>query len=362
MRNTCIVLGAGFSKSIANLPVTSEMFSTFKNVLKEQQLLNNSPRVSWGEEVLNFLSHLENDFLILPYQKVDKGGKILSSNYLENFEGLCSFIDLNIAFEVDALCESNGIETNLGGKSLFSRYTIPKLKEIRGYIGNYLYLALINDKAPVNLLDKFQDNLLSNCSSVINFNYDLILEKYLYKKGYWYPKDGYGFETKELPELNSVYDSVSSKIKIYKLHGSLNWKPSSIYNSSLLFKWFDDDNNYFFPNYLKKEKGNPFRYQGGFSSEGWILPSCLKQFQYSELLEVWSQAHKSLIKADEIIFIGYSLPVADSTVYSFLSSIDFSDKIIKIYDPNAEELMKNYSLALRKENIQIFPYNFENYL
>jgi hypothetical protein len=69
-----------------------------------------------------------------------------------------------------------------------------------------------------------------------------------------------------------------------------------------------------------------------------------------------------LVNADEIIFIGYSMPIADSTVYSYLSSIDFNDKIIKIYDPNAENLLNNYSSALRKSNIQIFPQNFENYL
>ena len=359
---SCIVLGAGFSKSISNLPVTKEMFNTFQSVLKAQRQLNNTIRVKWGENINRFINELENEFLILPHSKADKGGKVLSSNYVENFEGLCSFLDLNISFEVEARCENNGVESSLSGKSLFSRFTISKLKEIRGNLANYLYLSLINDIPQISLLEKFQNNLLVNCSSIITFNYDLILEKYLYQKGLWYPRDGYGFEPKELPELHSSYNNVSSKIKIFKMHGSLNWVPSSIFNSTLSFKWFDDENKYFFPNYLKEEKGKPFRYQGGFSSGGWILPSWFKQFQYPELLEIWNHAYKALIDADEIIFIGYSMPIADSTVYSYLSSIDFTEKIIKIYDPNAEKLVNSYSLALRKDDIQLFPYNFEKYL
>lgn len=359
---SCIVLGAGFSKSIANLPIMGEMFGTFQNVLKIQNQLNNSTRVKWGENIIRFVNELENEFLILPHSKADKGGKVLSSNYVQNFEGLCSFLDLNIAFEVEARCENNGVESSLSGKSLFSRYTISKLKEIRGNIANYLYLSLINDISQINLLKKFQTYLLKNCSSIITFNYDLLLEKYLYQQDLWYPKDGYGFQFTEIPEINSNYNKVSSSIKIFKMHGSLNWLPSSIFNSSFKLKWFDDDNNYFFPKYLKEEKGNPFIYQGGFSSEGWILPSWIKKFQYPELLGVWNSAYKSLKESDEIIFVGYSLPLADSTVFSFLSSINFSTKSIKLYDPNAEQLVNNYSFALRNKNIQIFPKNFENYL
>lgn len=236
MRNTCLVLGAGFSKAIANLPVTKEMFKAFKIEIENQRSLNNTNRVKRGERLLNFLETIENDYLKLFYARVEKGGKIISSNYLENFEGLCSFIDLSLAFEVHAICESNGVQADLTGKPLFANYTSTRLGEIRAYISDYLYLTLINDKSNEELLHKIQNVFLKKCSAVITFNYDLILEKFLFKNNYWLPEDGYGFIPKEFPEINHKYSNHSSIIKILKMHGSLNWEPSTIFHSNFQFK------------------------------------------------------------------------------------------------------------------------------
>ena len=362
MRNTCLVLGAGFSKAVANLPVTKEMFKAFKIEIENQRSLNNTNRVKRGERLLNFLETIENDYLNSFYARVEKGGKIISSNYLENFEGLCSFIDLSLAFEVHAICESNGVQADLTGKPLFANYTSTRLGEIRAYISDYLYLTLINDQSNEELLHKIQNVFLNKCSAVITFNYDLILEKFLFKNNYWLPKDGYGFIPKEFPETNPNYSNHSSIIKILKMHGSLNWEPSTMFHSNFQFKWFDDDNNYFFPNYLKDETKRNFRYQGAFSSEGWILPSWIKQFTHNEMVQVWNQAFQALYKADEVIFIGYSLPEADSAVYSLFSSIDWNNKIVKVFDPNAKELLENYAFILRKTDLELFPDYLENYL
>ena len=65
MRNTCLVLGAGFSKAVANLPVTKEMFKAFKIEIENQRSLNNTNRVKRGERLLNFLETIENDYLNL---------------------------------------------------------------------------------------------------------------------------------------------------------------------------------------------------------------------------------------------------------------------------------------------------------
>lgn len=80
------------------------------------------------------------------------------------------------------------------------------------------------------------------------------------------------------------------------------------------------------------------------------------------MVQVWNQAFQALFKADEVIFIGYSLPEADSAVYSLFSSIDWNNKIVKVFDPNAEELLKNYSFILRNNDIKIFPHKLETYL
>lgn len=362
MRNTCLVLGAGFSKSIANLPVTKEMFKAFEKEIENQRLLKNTNRINRGERLFAFLKTIEDDFLRSFNEKVDKGSKILKSNYLENFEGFCSFLDLNLAFGVHAQSESNGITADLTGKPLFANYTTSRLREIRSDIGNYLYLTLINDNANKKLLDKIFDVFLNKCSAIITFNYDLIVEKYLYRNKIWFPRDGYGFIPIRLPKISPPYLHQLSQIKILKMHGSLNWEPSSLYQSNFQLKWFDDDNNYFFPGYLENEEKRNFRYQGAFSSDGWILPSWIKQFSYNEIIQVWNQAFKFLNMAEEVIFIGYSMPKADAAVYSLFSCIEWENKIVKLFDPSAKELSKDYSFILRKNDIELYPDYLENYL
>ena len=88
----------------------------------------------------------------------------------------------------------------------------------------------------------------------------------------------------------------------------------------------------------------------------------IKQFTYDEIIQVWNQAFKALNKADEIIFIGYSLSRADSAVYALFLSIEWENKIVKLIDPNSKKLIENYSFVLRKSNIEIIPVSLENYL
>lgn len=362
MKNKCLIIGAGFSKSVSDLPIMSEMIDAFNRTLVKEKLSKKNIRIKWGEKLLQFLDELENIYLRKPYSKIENDGKILESNYLNNFEGLCSYIDLNLAFEVHALCESEGIKSDLSGKPLFSNFSTSKLKEIRNYLANYIYLTLINPEIKTDLLNRFYEQILNSSSTILTFNYDLILENLLYQKQLWFPKDGYGFEVQNLPELNQNQLEKISKIKLYKLHGSLNWKASNSFNNGIEFNWRDDDSNYFFPNYLADEKKRKYRYQGGYSTDAWILPSWVKQFKYPELLKVWNNAAQSLKSAEEIIIIGYSLPEADSAVFALLSAINFEDKMIAIIDPNAKKLKEKYSNVLGNTKIKIIESTLENYL
>lgn len=360
---TCLVLGAGFSKSVANLPITKEMISKFKLVMKEQEDAGHKNRIGWCNAILEFIQRMEEEYLIKPYSRASKGGKILSSNYSENFEALCSIIDLNLSFEVEASTEENGITSDLSGKPLFlNHYTTSELKALRGYIGTYLYLSLINSKLNESLLELFNGQFLKNISSIITFNYDLVLERFLFQKRRWFPRDGYGFAISNLPELNSDFKQIKSDFEILKLHGSLNWQVDRIFHPNVELEWLDDSSNYFFPGYLAKEEGRPFIYQGGVSSGGWLLPSWIKQFNYEELIQVWRKAAIALNNSEMISFIGYSLPRADSAVYALLSSIDFINKIVVIVDPNADELRENYSSIIRCKNIEFVQSTLEDYL
>ena len=44
----CYILGAGFSKAVANLPVMKEMVSTFTHIRERERKLGHNNRVLWG--------------------------------------------------------------------------------------------------------------------------------------------------------------------------------------------------------------------------------------------------------------------------------------------------------------------------
>ena len=167
MSRKVLVLGAGFSKSVAGLPVTTEMFDMFRSVMKEQERLGHKNRASWGKSIFQFVKDLKEEYLEKPYSRATDGGIILKDNYLENFEGLCSLIDLNLAFQVQALSESKGEEADLSGKPLYLNEPTPDLKMIRGCIGTYLYLSLINDKAKKELLESFYSHFFNDIQSIV---------------------------------------------------------------------------------------------------------------------------------------------------------------------------------------------------
>lgn len=66
-----------------------------------------------------------------------------------------------------------------------------------------------------------------------------------------------------------------------------------------------------------------------------VTPTFLKDFGYAHLLSVWNKAYEELAEAEEITFIGYSLPEAD---YHFrallLRAIKPEAKIISVLAEN----------------------------
>jgi hypothetical protein len=341
MKKRCIVLGAGFSKAIANLPITSEMFTTFEKILNEQKTLSNSLHVSRGESIFCFLNLLRSKYL--------NDSRIQSSNLTDNFEGICSFIDLNLSFDIEAMTKDDKGEIGHLTTSLWEHDT-SFIREVRWSIGFYLYLTLINKYGDDRLLDKFYNKLLENTQSIITFNYDLVLEKYLFDRHLWFPTDGYNIDFQN----KSNYDYPTSKIKIYKLHGSLNWNCDY---QKLSLEWNGVDN---FPVYPVDEK-NIY-----YSSGSWMLPSFIKQFSFPEFVNIWNATSRQINESDEVYFIGYRLPPEDSAVYSLLSAIDFTNKSITVIDPSAnnEDFIERFVITLRKEksNINFLPFLLQNYL
>ncbi len=357
----CFILGAGFSKAVANLPLMSELTKKFWEVLENEKTLGHRNRVILGERIKNYFWDLEKEFFVNPCVDVKNGEKWHSCNYEKNLEQIISFIDLNLSGEINAtLVTKNGKTQSFSKRNLFWNYT--DLDELRLCIQTYIYLALIEPKINKNLLKLFI-NHLSKGDNIITFNYDLVLERALYEDNYWHPKDGYGIIFNNFPAITKQ-DNLKSIIHIYKLHGSLNWQSDTIlgldkYNN-IKINSFYDDNTPIFPGYLQDEKNNPFIYEGKHSGI-WILPSFIKQFDIPQLLQIWEKAGQAINNADEIIVIGYSLPKEDSAAGLLLGTNQISDKKLIIIDPNEDELFGRY-LSITRNPEPITFKSLEEYL
>ncbi|KAF0141602.1 MAG: Uncharacterized protein FD122_1157 [Stygiobacter sp.] len=336
-------MGAGFSKAVADLPLTKDMFDSFESVLKIQKELGvNSSHIKRGEALFEELDDLQNKLLIFPYLNLMNGEKeITPKNWRSNFEGICSYIDLNLAYQISSCTKDKHGEI---GDLTTPPFELCKtsLQDFRRNISFYLYLTLINKKGDTVLLNKFYENFLNDNSSIISFNYDLVMESFLFEQGKWFPSDGYGIPF----NIKGKSFSRSSEIQIFKMHGSLNWIDK---DGNLELVWNDTSIPHKFPDYPTDD------FNIYFTAGTWMLPSFIKQFSIPKILEIWSRAAKQLTVAEEVLFIGYRLPPEDSAVYALLSNIDFTNKTITVINPDKEidALKENYSRALRLSSSKI---------
>ena len=313
----CFVLGAGFSKAVAKLPLTRELTKKFWDVLEKEKELGHNNRVFWGESMKKYVDPLEQ----------------------ENLGAILSFIDINLSGEIRArIISENGEKSDYTKSHLFSNYGVSQggLRELRSCIETYSFLSLIEPDVDIKLLEAFTDSL-SGTDNIATFNYDLVLDDALYKRGDWHPEDGYGITFNSLPEKIRKLGNMKSKVHIYKLHGSLNWELGC--GDQIRLSFCSDDQK-------------PTPYEGKYPGS-WIMPTFFKNFGVP-LLDVWQKARRALNIADEIIVIGYSLPEADSDARLLLGTNQIEDKKLIIVDPNAKCLQERYKAITKNQNPELF--------
>jgi hypothetical protein len=158
--------------------------------------------------------------------------------------------------------------------------------------------------------------------SVITFNYDLGVERALRTAGLWDIKTGYGFliENGDQP----------SPVEVLKLHGSTNWRAllfggrtgffagggNSLGNRPVLF--FRPDLEYL--GYRDFVDPRCAGLDTAASLPAMIMPALPKTFYFTTTYgdewkgfwdHLWNRAGRAISNADEVIVIGYSLPLAD---------------------------------------------------
>jgi hypothetical protein len=130
---------------------------------------------------------------------------------------------------------------------------------------------------------------------------------------------------------------------LYKLHGSVNW---FLVNDSLCVesrvvgvqsqKWDAKLPRVCTKNY--KPADIPLI----------VPPSFLKPDLKGPLTRIWSGAAKSLLEADQLVFIGYSFPSSDTEMKYFLASslVDNAQiRRIDVFDLHAQQLCEKLSAS-----------------
>lgn len=180
------------------------------------------------------------------------------------------------------------------------------------------------------LINKFAYHCIWNKIDCVTFNYDDLLDRALFEMGkfskrciefpYWYPDGGYGFYCRPAHSLvlNKIaYMDVTSML-LLKLHGSINWRikmgASEILGpEDLVHKadWFESDPDF---EVTRSTKKLDELMENHLKPEGFmVLPVLMKGDLKTQPLFrlIWGLAYEKLKQAQEVIFVGYSMPTTD---------------------------------------------------
>jgi hypothetical protein len=161
-----------------------------------------------------------------------------------------------------------------------------------------------------NILAKLKDK-----DTVITFNYDLIIEESFSSAKLWNPVDGYKVKTygktqgwtKRWLEERHYESGAKSKIRLLKLHGSLNWE---LYPTGTAIKLKPRP-------YLVSTRSGKIRFEKILI----LAPGWKKEINRNPYRQFWRTARLQLEKCGSLIILGYSLPETDLLAQSLLAEV-----------------------------------------
>ncbi len=205
------------------------------------------------------------------------------------------------------------------GRPLSNAYDLPHLRQLREdlvyafsvvlreNLGMESQTGSMSDKGQkcMALMKEFLDRLDGSQDCIISLNYDLIADNAIYSKNNRHVD--YGFSVR-YDQKDGEQPERPFSLPLYKLHGSLNW----LYCPTC--QQIDVANDY---------KGVYYIFEGcedqecmcrdcGTKYEPLIIaPTLLKTYENTLLRLIWREAEDKISKADEVVFVGYSMSDAD---------------------------------------------------
>ncbi|MDH4222849.1 MAG: hypothetical protein OEV55_04830 [candidate division Zixibacteria bacterium] len=185
------LLGAGFSKAVADGPLMNVIWDYIEKAHENEKnrkvsIIGKNKRLNWFNKLDDFIKRLEGE-TTLGFDKSNFDE--IRVGVRENLEYLFTIIDLHLSGpKIKFKRKGEDIEDYPAIPLIFTNRD--ELKEIKYYLLTYLYIIFEKLKGN-NLVDEFANKIMNNKDEIITFNYDLVLEKALWKRDIWSPLNGY---------------------------------------------------------------------------------------------------------------------------------------------------------------------------
>ncbi|HSQ90236.1 SIR2 family protein [Romboutsia sp.] len=332
--NICIFLGAGASAA-ENSPIQNELFSEYFKSLTPKDFDN-----YMNKELYKFFKQMFNiDVINDDMEKVN----------FPTFEEVLGLLDL--AEQRRESFKNFGLET-LNKKSASIRF-------LRQYLILLMAKAIHKSEGRRNeyhkmLVDNLlKENLLEN-TTFISANYDIHIDNTiasLYSEKKQHIMLDYGVDFTNFYLENEWEKPVEPCVKLYKIHGSLNWLYCPICNSLTLTPYEGGvmrllDN-------IKEAKCLECK---EITVPIIIPPTYFKNMSNVFISTVWRNVEKTLRKSDVLVFCGYSFADADIHIKYMLKRVQSSREKspLKIMVFNNYDAKKEYSLKKEEDRYKRF--------
>ena len=382
------IFGAGASASIdeARVPVMNNFFE------KAIDMLDEGIKMAWiafavAEEARAFPPNLDIENCgarmgvlgrlmeeIKRSKTIDNSMKDATSIILE--DKLAQAIsDYKARFKKDFNRKSANIEEVLSNVELYieksstSADAYARLQYLMAGLFNWLDKELLDNfsRAAHHDLSDYVASSDRFEHTFISFNYDLWLEKALFQKGVWRPRDGHGSYTFEyysppidrvLPENGTVilgkpHDMKQfgpfyrkSRVKVLKPHGSLSWRYGTKKTENVVLILEDGENSCVTYNNTWDMPPSKFQEKIEMSMVPLIVPPTPNKIR-SHLLfwETDRDVFNTLSQADVVVVVGWSMPETDRYIREMvLRAINNrTEQIKKVFICDKSRMIKTLS-------------------
>jgi len=332
--NICIFLGAGASAA-ENSPIQNELFSEYFKSLTPKDFNSDM-----NKELYKFFKQMFNiDVINDDMEKIN----------FPTFEEVLGLLDL--AEQRRESFKNFGLET-LNKKSSSIRF-------LRQYLILLMAKAIHKSEGRRNeyhkmLVDNLlKENLLEN-TTFISANYDIHIDNTiasLYSEKKQRIMLDYGVDFTNFCVDNEWKKPVEPSVKLYKIHGSLNWLYCPICNSLTLTPYEGG-----VMRLLDNIKEAKCLECGEITVPIIIPPTYFKNMSNVFISTVWRNVEKTLRKSDVLIFCGYSFADADIHIKYMLKRVQSSREKspLKIMVFNNYDEKKEYSLKKEEDRYKRF--------